>query len=282
MITELSRVHPISKLTKVLKVPKSTYYYWKLNKLTDYKVERESLSKLIHKIWIESHQRYGAPKIHQELIQMGEIHSLKHIQNLMREKGIKSITVKKFKPQGGNKDIEEYEVPNILEQDFKSEKAYDKIVGDITYIHTKQDGWCYLSSYMDLYNNEILGWSFSKEMTTKIVVESLEMACLKIEDTNNIIVHTDRGSQYTSNIYRKLIQKKNMRASYSRKGNPYDNACIESFHSVLKKELIHQREYANYEEATKEIIEFIEDWYNKRRIQKKLDWKSPLDYKKCS
>ena len=126
-------------------------------------------------------------------------------------------------------------LPNILKQDFSSKKAYKKIVGDITYIYTKQDGWCYLSSYMDLYNNEILGWSFSKEMTTKMVIESLEMACLKIKNTKEIIVHTDRGSQYTSNIYRELIEKKEMKGSYSRKGNPYDNTCIESFHSVLKK-----------------------------------------------
>jgi len=282
MITELSRIHPISKLTKILEVPKSTYYYRKLHKLTVNKIQREKLSKLIYEIWLISHKRYGAPKIHQELIKLGEFHSLKHIQNLMREKDIRSITVKKFKPQGGNKDIDESKVPNILKQNFDSEKAHEKIVGDITYIYTKRDGWCYLSSYMDLYNNEILGWSFSKEMTTKIVIESLEMACLKIKNTNEVIIHTDRGSQYTSNIYRELIQKKEMKGSYSRKGNPYDNACIESFHSVLKKELIHQREYTNYEEANKDIIEYIEGWYNKRRIQKKLNWKSPLDYKKCS
>jgi len=249
MITELSRVHPISKLTKILEVPKSTYYYRKLNKLTVNKIQREKLSKLIYEIWLRSHKRYGAPKIHQELIKVRNFHSLKHIQNLMREKGIRSITVKKFKPQGGNEYIEENKVPNILEQDFNSEKAHRKIVGDITYIYTKRDGWCYLSTYMDLYNNEILGWSFSKEMTTKTVIESLEMACLKIKSTNDVIVHTDRGSQYTSNIYRELIEKKEMKGSYSRKGNPYDNACIESFHSVLKKELVHQREYTNYEEA---------------------------------
>ena len=110
MITELSRVHPISKLTKVLKVPKSTYYYRKLNKLTVNKIQREKLSKLIYEIWLRSHKRYGAPKIHQELIKLGEFHSLKHIQNLMREKDIRSITVKKFKPQGGNKYIEEKKI----------------------------------------------------------------------------------------------------------------------------------------------------------------------------
>ena len=282
MITELSRVHPVSKVTKVLMIPKSTYYYRKKNGLTPNKLKREKLSKLIYEIWIRSHKRYGAPKIHQELIKLGEVYSLKHIQNLMSEKDIRSITVKKFRPQGGNKEIDESKVPNILVQDFNSETAYRKIVGDITYIHTKQDGWCYLSSYMDLYNNEILGWSFSKEMTTKIVIESLEMACLKMKNTEKVIVHTDRGSQYTSNIYRELIEKKKMKGSYSRKGNPYDNACIESFHSVLKKELIHQREYRNFEEVNEDIIEFIEGWYNKRRIQKKLDWKSPIDYKKCS
>lgn len=204
--------------------------------------------------------------------------SLKHVQNLMREQGIMSITVKKFKPQGGSGTIEEKAGPNILEQNFSVEKINEKIVGDITYIHTKKDGWCYLSSFMDLYNNEIVGWSFSKNMTTELVLESLKMACIKRRDIKGAIVHTDRGSQYTSKAFKETVKAGEMRLSYSRKGNPYDNACIESFHSVLKKELIHHKIYETFDDAMSDIIEYIENWYNNRRIQKKLDWKSPREY----
>ena len=196
----------------------------------------------------------------------------------MREQGIMSITVKKFKPQRGSETTEEKAGPNILEQNFSVEKINEKLVGDITYIHTKKDGWCYLSSFMDLYNNEIVGWSFSKNMTTELVLESLKMACIKRGNSNGTIVHTDRGSQYTSKAFKEVVKGEEMRLSYSRKGNPYDNACIESFHSVLKKELIHHRVYENFEEAMIDIIEYIENWYNNRRIQKKLNWMSPREY----
>ena len=278
MITTLSKVHPIYKLTKILKIPKSTYYHRISSAETPNKLKREELKHKIFKIWDSSHKRYGAPKIHQELLKEGNKCSLKHVQNLMAEQGIMSITVKKFKPQKGNGAGEEKAGPNILDQDFNVEKINEKVVGDITYIYTKKDRWCYLSSFMDLYNNEIIGWSFSKNMTTDLVLESLKMACIKRRKIEGAIVHTDRGSQYTSKAFKEAVKSIGMRLSYSRKGNPYDNACIESFHSVLKKELIHHKVYEDYEEAMTDIIEYIESWYNNRRIQKKLDWKSPREY----
>ena len=193
-----------------------------------------------------------------------------------------SITVKKFKPQKGSKTKNEQAGPNILEQDFNVEKINEKVVGDITYIHTKKDGWCYLSSFMDLYNNEIIGWSFGKNMTTDLVLESFEMACFKRKGLEGSVIHTDRGSQYTSERFKEVVKDIGGQLSYSRKGNPYDNACIESFHSVLKRELIHHRNYETFEEALKEILEYIEGWYNTRRSQRRLGWKSPSEYLNAS
>ncbi|WP_320048157.1 IS3 family transposase [uncultured Ilyobacter sp.] len=281
-MTTLSKVHPIYKLTKILNIPKSTYYYRISSTENPNKLKREDLKRKIFKIWDGSHKRYGAPKIHQELLKESNKCSLKHVQNLMTEQSIMSITVKKFKPQRGNEAVEEKSGPNISNQDFSVEKINEKVVGDITYIHTKKDKWCYLSSFMDLYNNEIIGWSFSKNMTTDMVLESLKMACIKRKDIKGAIIHTDRGSQYTSNAFKETVKSEGMRLSYSRKGNPYDNACIESFHSVLKKELIHHKVYEDFEEAMTDIIEYIENWYNNRRIQKKLGWKSPREYLKAA
>ena len=269
-------------MSKILKIPKSTYYHRKLSAKAPTNLKRQEIKDKILKLWTDSKKRYGAPKIHQELLKIGEKCSLKHVQNLMREQGIMSITVKKFKPQKGRKTKEEKAGPNILEQDFNVEKINEKVVGDITYIHTKKDGWCYLSSFMDLYNNEIIGWSFGKTMTTDLVLESFQMACFKRKGLEGAVIHTDRGSQYTSIRFKGAIMDAGGHLSYSRKGNPYDNACIESFHSVLKKELIHHRIYETYEEAMEEILEYIEKWYNTRRIQKKLDWKSPSEYLNAS
>ena len=278
----LSKVHPIYKLSKILKIPKSTYYHRKLSAETSLKLKRKELKEKVKRIWNDSKKRYGAPKIHQELLKIGEKCSLKHVQNLMKEQGIMSITVKKFKPQKSSKTKEEQTYPNVLEQDFNAEKINEKVVGDITYIHTKKDGWCYLSSFMDLYNNEIIGWSFGKTMTKDLVLESLQMAYFKRKGLEGSVIHTDRGSQYTSERFKEAVSDIGGKLSYSRKGNPYDNACIESFHSVLKKELIHHRVYETFEEAMEEILEYIESWYNTRRTQRRLDWKSPSEYLNAS
>ena len=282
LIKTLSKAHPIYKLTAILKVPKSTYYHRKSSAIAPSKIKRENLKKEVFNIWNNSKKRYGAPKIHQELLKLGEKCSLRHVQNLMKEQGIVSITVKKFRPQRSKKLEEEKAGSNLLNQDFNAEKSNEKWVGDITYIHTKKDGWCYLSSFMDLYNNEIIGWNFSKEMTSELVIESLDMACAKRRRIEGAIVHTDRGSQYTSKAFKKEVKDKGLENSYSRKGNPYDNACIEFFHSVLKKELIHHKEYEDYEEALMSICEYIEDWYNKKRIQKKLNWLTPEEFLKAA
>ena len=250
--------------------------------MTTTKIKRDNLKKLIFDVWNNSKKRYGAPKIYQELLKSGEKCSLRHVQNLMQEQGIVSITVKKFRPQRTKKLTEDETVLNLLNQDFSAEQINEKWVGDITYIHTKRDGWCYLSSFMDLYNNEIIGWNFSKEMTSELVIKSLEMACAKRGRVEGVIVHTDRGSQYTSKAFNEEMKKKGLKSSYSRKGNPYDNACIESFHSVLKKELVHHKEYEDYEEALTSVCEYIEDWYNKKRIQKKLNWLTPEEFLKSA
>ena len=137
----------------------------------------------------------------------------------MKKLNLKSITVKKFKPHN-NKDVKE---------------PYKKLVSDITYIKTKENGWCYLATVMDLYNNEILWWSYSKKITKELTISALKKATKKINVVKNCILHSDLGSQYTNKEYIKIAKNLGFILSYSRKGNPYDNASIESFHAVLKK-----------------------------------------------
>ena len=154
----------------------------------------------------------------------------------MKENQIKSIIHKKFRNYNKSKDIKET-TKNILKRNFDTEKLNEKWVSDITYIWTKKDGWCYLSSIMDLHSRRIISHKVGKFMDIKLVMDTLKMAIYKRGDTTNLIIHTDRGSQYMSKEYRKFCAEKGISISYSRKGNPYDNACIESFHATLKKNM---------------------------------------------
>lgn len=129
---------------------------------------------------------------------------------------------------------------------------------------------------MDLYNNEILSWNFGTKMDFNLVMSALEKISSK--HLKGSIVHTDRGSQYTSKEMRKKLKEKGSLESYSRKGNPWDNTCIESFHATLKKELIYDMEIKTYEDTREALFEFIEGWYNNERIQKRLGYLSPKEY----
>lgn len=151
----------------------------------------------------------------------------------MSSMGLRSIVVKKFRPHSSKLSVIEKE--NLLNRDFKATGINQKWCTDITYIHTLKDGWTYLSSVMDLYSKKIIGYAYGTSMTTELVIKCVENACLNAKSTKGIILHSDLGTQYTSQKFNELITGKEMVHSFSRKGNPYDNACIESFHSLLKR-----------------------------------------------
>ncbi|MBE5915334.1 MAG: IS3 family transposase [Pseudobutyrivibrio ruminis] len=187
---------------------------------------------------------------------------------------IKSIVVKKYqykKNQGKVPDDKE----NILNRDFKADAVYKKLVTDITYIHVLNEGWTYLASVMDLYDRKIIGWSYGRNITAELATQALKNALLNVKDTKGIIIHSDLGSQYTSDEFESYVLSKKMINSFSRKGNPYDNACIESFHSVLKKEEIYTTTYSTFEEAQMALFEYIESFYNRKRRHSALDYKTP-------
>ena len=195
----------------------------------------------------------------------------------MKENQIKSIIHKKFRNYNKSEDIKET-TKNILKRNFDTEKLNEKWVSDITYIWTKKDGWCYLSSIMDLRSRRIISHKVGKFMDIKLVMDTLKMAINKRGDTTNLIIHTDRGSQYMSKEYRKFCAEKGISISYSRKGNPYDNACIESFHATLKKEYVHNEKFENLKSLRTGMYEYIEIWYNNSRIHSKIGFISPNEY----
>lgn len=193
----------------------------------------------------------------------------------MKILGLRSITVKKFNHFGKSKTDETKEYPNLLEQNFTTSKPGEKWVGDITYIYTKETGWTYLAIVMDLFDLKVVGWSYSLNMTDELVIEAFNKVLVNRGLDKGGIFHSDCGSQYTSNNYEQLLSTLLIKHSYSKKGYPYDNASMESFNAILKKEEVNVNMYQTFEEAKLVIFEFIESWYNNKRIHSTLGYITP-------
>ena len=251
-------------------------YYYHCNHLTNsYKESNKKLDVQIQKIYDDSKGRYGSPKITKVLKNNGMIVSQKRVARRMKKIGIRSIIIKKYNHSGNFKIDNTKEYPNLLEQDFFAEKPSQKWVGDITYIYTIETGWTYLAIVMDLFDLKIVGWQYGTNMTDDLVIEAFKKALVNRGLNKDGIFHSDRGSQYTSNDFEQLLEKLEIKQSYSKKGYPYDNASMESFNAILKKEEVNVNTYKTFEEAKLIIFEFIESWYNNKRIHSSLGYITP-------
>lgn len=267
-------MYDIRTLCKAVKLHYSVYYYHKQNKENSYKKANEELDKKIMEEFNKSRKRYGSPKITRILNKQGIKVSQKRVARRMKVLKLRSIIVKKFN-HNGNKKVNDENKENLLAQDFKAEHPSEKWVGDITYIYTKETGWTYLAIVMDLFDLKIIGWSYGKNMTSELVISAFKKAKVARGVTEGMIFHSDLGSQYTSNEYEKILLENNVKHSYSKKGYPYDNASMESFNAILKKEEVNVNTYTTFKEAKLAIFEFIESWYNNTRIHSTLDYKTP-------
>ncbi|MCP1103771.1 IS3 family transposase [Aequitasia blattaphilus] len=268
--------YPITMLCKVLNLPRSTYYEALVHEPSNKEKEYKSFSDHVMSTYYDSKGRYGAPKICFLLNKAGVKCSVKRVQRHMKKIGIKSITVKKYRPQKNAAPVPDDKI-NILNQDFKASAPNQKLVTDITYIHTLKDGWTYLASVIDLYHHKVIGYSYSKSMTAEMATQAVRNAVLNIDKTEGIILHSDLGAQYTSIQFEDFLVEQKILHSFSRKGNPYDNACIESFHAALKKEEVYTKIYYDFEEAKYALFEYIESWYNRKRIHESLNYMTPQE-----
>ena len=248
----------------VLGVARSTYYKYFCKTKSVREIENEELKKAIIRIYKANKGIYGAPRIHYILCKEGFNVSLKRVQRKMNELCLCSITLKKYRPHSNKKVAEGLE--NVLKRDFTTTSINEKWVGDITYIHTTRYGWCYLASVLDLHSKKIIVYAFGKRMTNNLVIKALKNDYYSQNPDKNkqIIFHTNLGSQYTSNDLKELCKEFNIIQSFSKKGCPYDNACIESFHSSIKKEEIYRNTYRTFEEANIAIFKYIEGWVQQK------------------
>ncbi|MGE5396212.1 MAG: IS3 family transposase, partial [Chitinophagales bacterium] len=245
----------VAKMCEALQVSRSGYYAFIKRPLSKRALRRQALLTTIKRIFESNHKIYGAPRITQALPQDQKA-SLGTVAKLMRENGIRSKTVKKYKVTTDSK----HSLPvaeNILNRDFTAKKRNEKWVSDITYVWTKE-GWLYVAALLDLYDNSIVGWSTDSRMKTEIVSSALKKAIRRTGAEPGLVVHSDRGVQYASKEYQKLLMKHRFICSMSRKGNCYDNAPMESFWGKLKTEWLYGKRFKTREQARQAVFEYIE------------------------
>jgi len=264
-------------MCRVLKVSRSSYYRWFSQGPSKRAVERNLFVDLIKKEFDASHSTYGSTRITERLKRKHYKISRRRVAKIMKENGMVSKYKKKFKVTTDS----DHSYPvcrNLLDRNFRSNKLNQAWVSDITYIKT-QKGWLYLTTIMDLYDRQIIGWSLSTSLyTQKTIIPAWKMAIGKRKITQSILFHSDRGIQYASREFRKLLMANFfISQSMSRKANCWDNAVAESFFKTLKTELVYGNKFESIEEAKSKIFEWIEIWYNKKRLHSSLGYKTPYE-----
>lgn len=264
-------------MCQVIGVTRSGYYAWKIRQNGEKKKQEKELVEKIKEIFERSRKTYGSRKISKELRRQGEKVNRKKVQRIMQEEKLVPITVKKYKATTNSRH--NFPVAENLIKDMKIERLNQVWVTDITYINT-EEGWLYLATVEDILSKEIIGYAMSDRINTDLTVAALQEAVRKHKPEKGVIHHSDRGVQYANYRYQEELEKNGMICSMSRKGNPYDNACMESFNSILKKELIYpKKRYKTRKEAKLEIFEYIEVFYNKDRIHSSIGYLTPYEYR---
>lgn len=265
-------------MCKVFNIKRSSYYAWLKRPPSESQMKNEKLVVEMKRVHKESYGTYGARRIKEQLNADGIECGKNKVSKLMKENNISSKITRKFKAttySNHNYNI----APNLLKQNFNVDAPKTVYVGDITYIGT-DEGWLYLATVVDLFNMEIVGWSMDSTMTRKLVIDSFTAAISKENPEEGFIFHSDRGVQYASYDYQDLLRENGCRQSMSAKGCCYDNACAESFFSSLKKVMLYGRKFKTRTDAQSVIVEYIELFYNSRRLHSTLGYKSPKDFKK--
>lgn len=275
-IEQNSKKYPVQAICKALNVSRSGYYKWLNGEPGPRELKRTKLLEEVKVIHAESRSNYGSPRIHRALSNKGVHCNKKTVAALMKENGIHARRKKKFKQTTDSKHNRPV-AENILDRNFEPQSQDQAWAGDITYVWT-DEGWLYLAVFIDLYSRKILGWSMSNRMTADLVLNAFRMAVFRRGKQVNPLVHSDRGSQYASELFTNALGASGCKQSMSRKGNCWDNACVESFFGSLKTELVHHEKFKTRAEAEEKLFEYMEIFYNQIRLHSTLNYMSPDDF----
>ena len=266
----------IAAMCRALGASASGYYAWRKREPSHRSLEDAALATEIAALHKQSKQTYGSPRIHAALRSNGIRCGRKRVARLMRERGLRPRQKKRFKATTDSK----HSLPiakNLLDRQFKPLAPNHTWAADLTYIWTAQ-GWLYLAVVLDLCSRRVIGWSMQANMERSLVISALEMALTQRKPEGELMHHSDRGSQYASSDDQHVLEEAAIVSSMSRKGSCWDNAPVESFFATLKRECVHHKQYHTRDEARADIFEYIESWYNRKRLHSSLGYLSPCEY----
>jgi putative transposase len=270
---------PVTLLCNTLGVSPAGFYAWLQRPRSAQQQRRDALLVEIAAIHAEVKERYGSPRLHKELAHRGVPCCVNTVAKLMHDNDIRAKSARKFR----NTTDSNHPLPvadNVLDRQFDPQGPNEKWVTDITYVPTRE-GWLYLAVVEDLYSRMVVGWAMADTMTSRLVVDALQMAVQRRFPGEGLLAHSDRGSQYASEHYQRLLGQHGITCSMSRRANCWDNAPMESFFASLKKELTHHEDYQTRAEARASIFEYIETFYNPKRRHSSLGYVSPIEYEQA-
>lgn len=276
MIREQSKQYPLTLMCRLLSVSVSGYYDWLTRKPSMRETENHRLTKKVNELFHDEKSRAGALRITKRLHDEGESVGRHRVARIMRLNGWRARAAKKFKATT-NSNHQLPVAPNLLQQNFLTDQPNKKWVSDITYVWT-EEGWLYLAVVMDLYSRKVVGWALSERMTKQLVVDALQMAVWNRKPLKGLIIHSDRGSQYCSHDYQKMLKLHGMICSMSKRGDCYDNAAMESWNHSFKVEAIHGEKFETRAIAKNHVFEYIEIYYNRKRLHSTIGCKTPESF----
>jgi putative transposase len=272
--------YPLAAMCRVLEVTRGGYYAWERRREQPpgpRQRRREELAREIRAAHADSRCTYGSPRVYRELKAKGVAACENTVAKVMREQGIRSIVRKRFKARTTDSSHPHPVAPNLLDRDFAAPAPDRKWAADITYIATGQ-GWLYLAAVIDLCSRRVVGWAMADHLRAELCTEALDMALKRRRPGRGLVHHSDRGVQYACGDYRGLLRSQGIRCSMSRRGDCYDNAVAESFFKTLKVELVYHEHYATREQARRSVFEYVEVFYNRRRLHSSLGYVSPEQF----
>jgi len=277
MIEKLSKEAGVRDLCELFEVTRSGYYAWSRGQESAQELANRVVVEQIKRVFHAKRQRYGSPRITEELRREGHICNHKRVERLMRQEGLKARSGKRRKVRTTNSDHDHPVAPHLLLGRPAPVKADEVWVADITYVPTAE-GWLFVAAVMDLYSRQILGWSVWESLVAGGALQALARAMVKRGYPQGVIHHSDRGIQYACADYRRELRRQGLIASMSRKGNCYDNAAMEAFWSTLKREAMADSDQWTKDRVRRELFEFIESDYNRSRLHSSLGYQSPVDF----
>lgn len=273
---ERRQEHALTMLCRVLGVSAQGYYAWRSRPVSARAKADMSLSAKIRVIHAESKERYGSPRIHDELLDLGVSCGRKRVERLMREERLRAKAGRKFRVTTDSSH-DKAVAPDLVRRDFSAPASNKVWVGDITYLWTAE-GWLYLAVVIDLYSRMVVGWSIGTRLHTSLVTLAFARAVARRRPAPGFIVHTDQGAQYASEAFRRALADTGARQSMGSRGDCYDNAVAESFFHSFKVEAIYGSDIETRREMEYEVFEYIERFYNRKRKHSAIGLRSPEQF----